>query len=161
MGESLLSGTEQSATPTPRTLKVRITSLFCAGLTTYTGHPEQLKAAIHSIDILLVAGLGKTVDWNELVSLVANYGTFVLLALPESLVAINPAGLIFRQVNVTGSLTGGRRTLLEMLDFAAKHNVRPWIEKREMNDINEMVKYVMEGGPRYRAVMEMEAASKI
>lgn len=95
---------------------------------------EQLKAAVHSIEFLFVVGLGKTVEWNELVSLAANYGTFVLLALPESPVAINLAELIFRQVNVTGSLTGERRTVLEMLDFADEHNTRPWIEKREMND---------------------------
>lgn len=93
-------------------------------------------------------------DWNEIVSLVGNCGTFMLLALPQSLVAINPTELIFRQVNVAGSLTGGRRTVLEMLDFAAKHNVRPWIEKREIKDINEAVKYVMEGGPRYRVLLQ-------
>ncbi|KAI9242346.1 MAG: hypothetical protein BYD32DRAFT_478836 [Podila humilis] len=75
----------------------------------------------------------QNVSWNELVSSVASYGTFVLLALPESLVAI------FRQVSVTGSLTGGCRTVLEMLDFAAKHNIRLWIEKREMKDVNEVV----------------------
>ncbi|KAF9310621.1 hypothetical protein BG003_008339 [Podila horticola] len=89
-----------------------------------TRDPEQVKRAKHSIDILLVAGLGK-------------------------------------EVSVIGSLTGGRKAVEEMLAFAAAHGVRSWIEKREMSDINAVVKYVMEGGPRYRIVMETEAASKV
>ncbi|KFH61757.1 hypothetical protein MVEG_12407 [Podila verticillata NRRL 6337] len=123
--------------------------------------PEQFKAAFHSIDILLVAGISKDVDWNELLSLVANRGTFVLLAVPESLMTFSPYELLMREVNVTGSLIGGRRITAEMLEFASKHNVRPWIEKRPMSDINAAVQYVIDGKPRYRVVLETEAAAKI
>lgn len=116
---------------------------------------------MHTIDILLVAGIGKDADWNELLSLVANRGTLVLLAIPESLVTLNPAELFMRQVNVTGSLIGGRKITAEMLAFASEHNVRPWIEKYSMSDINKVVQHVINGNPRYRVVMETEAAAKI
>jgi alcohol dehydrogenase (NADP+) len=116
---------------------------------------------VHTIDILLIAGIGKDADWNELLSLVANRGTLVLLAAPESLMTLNSFELIMRQVNVTGSLIGGRKITAEMLDFASKHDVRPWIEKYSMSDINKAVQHVIDGNPRYRVVMETEAAAKI
>ncbi|KAG0333173.1 hypothetical protein BG000_009419 [Podila horticola] len=124
-------------------------------------NPDEYKAAAGSIDLLLVAGIGKDANWDELLALVANHGTFVLLALPESIMAINAFPLILRQVNVTGSIVGGRRMTAEMLAFAAKHNVRPWIQKYPMANINEVVKLVIEGTPRYRAVLETEAAARI
>ncbi|KAF9204394.1 hypothetical protein BGZ59_001074 [Podila verticillata] len=123
--------------------------------------PEEYKAAMHSVDILLVAGLGRTTDWNELLGLVADRGTFVLLAVPESPFTINAFELLLRQVNVTGSLIGGRKMAADMLEFAAKHNVRPWIEKKPMTEVNQVLDYVNDGKPRYRVVMETEAASRV
>lgn len=122
---------------------------------------DEYKAAVHTIDILLIAGMGKDADWNELLSLVANRGTLVLLAVPETPMALNAFELLMRQVSVTGSLIGGRKITAEMLDFASKHNVRPWIEKYSMSDINKAVQHVIDGNPRYRVVMETEAAAKI
>ncbi|KAF9150795.1 hypothetical protein DFQ26_001454, partial [Actinomortierella ambigua] len=48
----------------------------------------------------------------------------------------------------------------ETLDFAAKHNVRPWIEKMPMSDANAAVKLMMGGRPRYRIVMYTDAAKE-
>ncbi|KAG0027593.1 hypothetical protein BGZ81_005442 [Podila clonocystis] len=124
-------------------------------------NPEEYKAAVHTIDILLIAGIGKDTNWNELLALVANRGTLVLLAIPEAPMTINPSDLFMRQVSVTGSLIGGPKITAEMLAFAAKHNVRPWIEMYAMKDINKAVKRVIDGNPRYRVVMTTEAAARI
>lgn len=48
--------------------------------------------------------------------------------------------------------------LAEMLDFAAKHNIRPWVEKRPFEEVNEAFKDVHAGKPRYRIVLETDAA---
>ncbi|KAF9129058.1 hypothetical protein BGX30_014082 [Mortierella sp. GBA39] len=49
----------------------------------------------------------------------------------------------------------------EMLEFAAKTGVRPWIIIMPMSDANAAVKVTMEGRPRYRVVMETEAAARL
>ncbi|KAI9242352.1 MAG: hypothetical protein BYD32DRAFT_483306 [Podila humilis] len=124
-------------------------------------NPEEFKAALMSMDIVVCTSIDKNADWGELLSLVANGGKFIMLAMPESLMVIPPAALLFRQVSIVGSLIGGRNTTAEMLDFASKHNVRPWIEKMPMSDANAAIKHMMEGGPRYRVVMETEAGAKM
>ena len=41
-----------------------------------------------------------------------------------------------------------------MLDVAAKHNVRPIIEKYPMEKVNEGISHVRSGKVRYRVVLE-------
>ena len=43
-----------------------------------------------------------------------------------------------------------------MLDFAVKHNVKPWIEKRSLKDANEAVGDLKNGKARYRYVLVNE-----
>ncbi|KAG0331299.1 hypothetical protein BG005_005838, partial [Podila minutissima] len=60
-------------------------------------NPEEFKAATMSLDIVLCTSIDKNADWGDLLSLVANGGKFIMLALPESDMVIPPAALIFRQ----------------------------------------------------------------
>ncbi|KAG0334351.1 hypothetical protein BG004_000442 [Podila humilis] len=125
-------------------------------------HPEELKSIVQSLDIVLCTSTDKGADWGELLNLVANNGKFIMLAMPETpTMSISPSALLSRQVSIVGSLIGGRKMSMDMLAFASKHGVRPWIEKRKMADINEAVQYVINGRPHYRVVMETEAASKV
>ncbi|KAG0042560.1 hypothetical protein BGZ83_000312 [Gryganskiella cystojenkinii] len=119
----------------------------------------ELKAAAQSMDIILCTSFDKNADWGALLSLVANNGKLVLLAMPEKALTIPPGAFIHRQVSMVGSLIGGKHDVQQMLNFAAAHNVRPWIEKMPMSDANAAVKHVMEGRPRYRVVMETAAAA--
>ncbi|KAF9904964.1 hypothetical protein BX616_001135 [Lobosporangium transversale] len=121
--------------------------------------PEEMKAAAKSLDIIICTSFALDSDWAQLLSLVANHGKFVLLALPEKPIKVPGNSLISRGVSMVGSLIGGKEMVAEMLQFAAEKNVRPWIEKMPMNDANAAVKHMMEGRPRYRIVMETETAS--
>ncbi|KAF9150473.1 hypothetical protein DFQ26_001592, partial [Actinomortierella ambigua] len=122
--------------------------------------PEQMAAGAESIDLLLVTSFGTDTDYNQILSLVANNGICVLLGLPEKPLPLSPSSLITRHIQLTGSLIGGRQMTEEMLHFAAKHNVRPWVEKMPMSDANAAVKHMMEGKPHYRIVMYTDAAKE-
>ncbi|KAF9160987.1 hypothetical protein DFQ26_004995 [Actinomortierella ambigua] len=115
---------------------------------------EETETLASMIDILLVTSFGPDTDYNQLLGWVNNNGHAIMLALPEEPMKVNATSLIFRNVSLTGSLIGGRRLTQEMLDFAAKHNVRPMIEKMAMSDANAAVQHMLEGHPRYRIVME-------
>lgn len=54
---------------------------------------------------------------------------------------------------VAGSTIGSPSELKEMLEFAAKHNVRPWIQKYDMDDINKALPDFKAGKPRFRFVL--------
>ncbi|KAF9126653.1 hypothetical protein BGW39_006467 [Mortierella sp. 14UC] len=123
---------------------------------------EERKSARHSLDILLLTSNADDTNWGELIEYVANHGTLVLLALPEvPTIAVPPSSLLMRHISISGSLIGGRLITQEMLEFAAKHNVRPWIETMPMSDANGAIKHMREGRPRYRIVMETEAAARL
>ncbi|KAF8975157.1 hypothetical protein BGZ46_009386 [Entomortierella lignicola] len=122
--------------------------------------PEDMKEAAQSMDIILCTSFATDTNWGEVLSLVANHGKLVLLALPEQPLSIPGGALITRHVSIVGSLIGGKIDINEMLQFAADKNVRPWIEKMPMSDANAAVKHMMEGRPHYRIVMETEAASR-
>ncbi|KAF9955071.1 hypothetical protein BGZ72_004026 [Mortierella alpina] len=124
-------------------------------------NPKDMKAAAMSMDILLCTAYDKTQPWNDILQLVAKNGHFVLLAAPEP--SFRVPGFIFmiNQISLVGSLSGGKETMQEMLEFAAIHNVRPWIEKMPMSNANAAIKYMMEGRPRYRIVMQTAAASRL
>ncbi|CAO3574305.1 unnamed protein product [Mortierella alpina] len=124
-------------------------------------NPEELASIAQSLDILLCTSYDKNQNWGELLDLVATRGTFHLLALPETPLSIPGGALLWRQVSMVGSAIGDKEMVKEMLQFAAEKNVRPWIERMPMSDPNTAVKHMMKGGPRYRIVMETEAAARI
>ncbi|KAG0225272.1 hypothetical protein BGW42_004561 [Actinomortierella wolfii] len=114
---------------------------------------EETDSLAGKIDILIITSFGPETDYNQLLDWVNDNGHAVMLAVPEEPMKINAGSLIFRNLSLTGSLIGGRKLTQKMLDFAAKHNVRPMIERMPMSDANAAVKHMMEGRPRYRIVM--------
>ncbi|KAG0197921.1 hypothetical protein BGX28_008585 [Mortierella sp. GBA30] len=116
---------------------------------------EEMNAAAASMDIILCTSCDKNQDWSILFNLVATRGTFVMLAAPEAPMIVTPFALIPWEIKVAGSAAGSTKDVKEMFQFAAKHNVRPWIERMPMSDANAAVKHMMEGRPRYRIVLEV------
>ena len=55
---------------------------------------------------------------------------------------------------VTSGAGGARHNVVRMLEFAAKHNIRPWIEEFPMTDegLNRAFDRLEKGQMRYRAV---------
>lgn len=121
---------------------------------------EDMKAAAMSMDIILCTAYDKNQSWADLLQLVAKNGQFVLLAAPEVSFSVPGLAFMMNQISLVGSMIGDKDSMQEMLEFAARHNVRPWIEKMPMSDANAAIKHMMEGRPRYRIVMETEAASR-
>lgn len=52
------------------------------------------------------------------------------------MIQVNAFTLLMNRISIGGSLTGSPSDIKEMLAFAAKSNLQPWIEKRDVKDIN-------------------------
>ncbi|XAO26409.1 hypothetical protein I312_105246 [Cryptococcus bacillisporus CA1280] len=46
-----------------------------------------------------------------------------------------------------------RKEIAEMFEFAVKHNIKPWIQKWNFDDINKALPSFQKGDPRYRFVL--------
>ncbi|KAI8355233.1 chaperonin 10-like protein [Mortierella sp. GBAus27b] len=132
------------------------------GATQYVNikNPEELKAAARSVDVLLVTSVTKDTNWGELMEVVETRGTLVLIGIPPSDIVLPFVPLLNRELSFGGSMIGSSAQVEEMLEFSAKHNVRPWITKMSFNDPNAAMEIVRNGSPRYRIVMEREPASQ-
>ena len=65
-----------------------------------------------------------------------------------------PGSLLIQAARaVSGSNTGSPLALAEMLDVAARHNVKTQTERFPMTKVNEAVAKVRKGTVRYRAVL--------
>ncbi|KAJ1662266.1 hypothetical protein IW140_005946 [Coemansia sp. RSA 1813] len=117
---------------------------------------EEVDSVRHSLNHLFVTSSAESNQYNEFISWMDFEGQIVLLALPKGTMSFHPGEFIQTEVSITGSLIGGRKAMSEMLEFAAKHNIRPMIERFPLSKVNEALEYVDSGKPRYRVVLESD-----
>jgi uncharacterized zinc-type alcohol dehydrogenase-like protein len=62
--------------------------------------------------------------------------------------------LIVGELDVSGSPSGAPIDIATLLDFAARHDVRPQVEMFPMDQVNEALKHLADGKARYRIVLK-------
>ncbi len=112
----------------------------------------EIKKATGSLDLLL-STVSADQDFQSFLALLRPKGTLVVLGASPSPLQIPPFSLIPGQKAVAGSPTGSPRDLHEMLDVAARHQVRAITERFAMKDANKAVERVKKNQVRYRAVL--------
>jgi uncharacterized zinc-type alcohol dehydrogenase-like protein len=111
-----------------------------------------LKKVAGSFDLLL-STVTADQDWGAYVGALRPKGTMCVLGASPSPMQIPAFSLIFGQKNVSGSAVGSPRDLYEMLDVAARHDVKAITERFAMSKANEAVAKVKKYQVRYRAVL--------
>lgn len=102
---------------------------------------------------LLLSTANADQDWPSYVNALRPKGALVFLGVPQSPVSLPVFPLIAGQRAVAGSPTGSPRDLEEMLDVAARHNVKAVTERFPMSKANEAIAKVKKNQVRYRAVL--------
>jgi uncharacterized zinc-type alcohol dehydrogenase-like protein len=111
-----------------------------------------LKKVAGSFDFLL-STVSADQDWQSYVNALRPKGTLCVVGVPPSAIALQAFPLIGGQRAVSGSPTGSPRDLHEMLDVAARHNVKAITERFAMAKANDAVAKVKKNQVRYRAVL--------
>jgi len=111
-----------------------------------------LKKVASSFDLIL-STVSADQDFQGFVNALRPKGTLVMLGASPSPLQIAGASLIGGQKAIAGSPTGSPHDLFEMLDVAARHNIKAITESFKMKDANEAVKRVKNNKVRYRAVL--------
>jgi D-arabinose 1-dehydrogenase-like Zn-dependent alcohol dehydrogenase len=89
--------------------------------------------------------------------LLRNHGKCVVVSFPNAGFHVDAGALVFRDISVAGSLIGSNKTLKEMLEFAAKHQVKAVLKRFPLSQLNELVEEYNKGaGGKLVIDMSME-----
>ncbi|OMP06054.1 Alcohol dehydrogenase superfamily, zinc-type [Corchorus capsularis] len=115
---------------------------------------DQLQAAMGTFD-----GIIDTVSAQHplmpLLGLLKTNGKLVLVGAPEKPLELPAFPLNSGRKLVGGSTIGGMKETQEMIDFAAKHNIKPDIEIIAMDYVNTAMDRLLKADVRYRFVIDI------
>lgn len=92
-------------------------------------------------------------DWNALLGTLAKKGRRHVVGVVLEPIPVPAFSLISGQRDVSGSPTGSPVNIAQMLDFAARHDIRPQVEYFPLSKVNEALAHLEAGKARYRIVL--------
>lgn len=92
-------------------------------------------------------------DWNGYLKTLKSKGVLHIVGVANKVEA--SVGLLMgKQRSISASPTGSPHAIKQMLNFTARHNIKPMVEMYKMTDVNEAMERLRNGKPRYRVVLE-------
>ncbi len=114
--------------------------------------PEAIAAAAGRFD-LVISTVNVKLDWNGYVETLKPRGRLHLVGATLEPLDLQVFPLIMAQRSISGSPVGSPGTIATMLDFAARHDIKPVIERFHFEQANEALDKLRRGKVRYRAVL--------
>ncbi|KAK5775635.1 probable mannitol dehydrogenase [Gossypium arboreum] len=115
---------------------------------------DQLQGAIGTLDGI-IDSVSAQHPLLPLLGLLKSHGKLVLVGAPEKPLELPVFPLLQGRKVVGGSMTGGMKETQEMIDFAAKHNVKPDIEVIAMEYVNTAMERLLKADVKYRFVIDI------
>jgi len=94
--------------------------------------------------------------WNQILSYLKPNGILCMVSRPPKGMMIDPKCFVSTQRKICGSSTANRKVTRQMLEFSARHNIKPMIELMPMEKVNDAIERLRKGKVRYRIVLEMD-----
>ncbi|PSS30037.1 Mannitol dehydrogenase [Actinidia chinensis var. chinensis] len=116
--------------------------------------PDQMQAAMGTLDGIIDT-VSATHPLLPLLGLLKCNGKLVLLGVPEKPFELPAFPLILGRKMVGGSGIGGMKETQEMIDFAAEHNVTPFIEVVPVDYLNTAMQRLAKADVKYRFVLDI------
>ncbi|MCK7594223.1 NADPH-dependent aldehyde reductase Ahr [Pseudomarimonas salicorniae] len=106
-------------------------------------------------DLILVTA-NASLDWDGLTAALAPNGRLHVVGAVLEPIPVQAFPLIMGQKSISGSPTGSRKAIDEMLAFAARHQILPKTEHFPMSKANEALEHLKAGKARYRVVLDAD-----
>jgi len=117
-----------------------------------THDKDALKGIRGTLDMVLDT-VNVPLDWNAYLSTLKPKGVLHIVgAAPE--VQARIGSLMGKQRSISSSPTGSPGSIRKMLDFAARHDIRPMVESYDMKDVNKAMERLRNGKPKFRVVLK-------
>nr|P93257.1 RecName: Full=Probable mannitol dehydrogenase; AltName: Full=NAD-dependent mannitol dehydrogenase [Mesembryanthemum crystallinum]AAB38503.1 cinnamyl-alcohol dehydrogenase Eli3 [Mesembryanthemum crystallinum] len=116
--------------------------------------PEQMQSAMGTLD-----GIIDTVSAAHpllpLLGLLKSQGKMIMVGVPDKPLELPVFPLLQGRKILAGSCIGGMKETQEMIDFAAKHDIKSDIEVVPMDYVNTAMERLLKGDVRYRFVIDV------
>ncbi|HMP80394.1 MAG TPA: NAD(P)-dependent alcohol dehydrogenase [Pirellulaceae bacterium] len=117
--------------------------------------PSAIKSLRGSLDLIIVT-VNVPMNWETLIAALAPQGRLHVVGAVLEPMEISAFSLIGGMKQVSGSPTGSRSDIDEMLRFAARHQILPQVEHFPMSKINQAFDHLRAGKARYRIVLDAD-----
>jgi len=115
--------------------------------------PQAISTAAGHFD-LIISTVNVKLDWNLYVSTLTKRGRLHFVGATLEPLDVGVMGLMGAQRSITASPVGSPATIATMLEFAARHDIRPRVEEFPMSQVNEAMAHLESGKARYRVVLK-------
>lgn len=113
---------------------------------------SEIQALSKQLD-LIISTVNVKLDWNTYIETLRPRGRLHFLGVFMEPIDIGIMNLLPGQRSISSSPVGSPATIAQMLDFAARHNIKPVIEKYSLENINEAIERLRSGRAHYRVVL--------
>jgi D-arabinose 1-dehydrogenase-like Zn-dependent alcohol dehydrogenase len=119
-----------------------------------TSNSDSLSALNKKFDFIL-STLNVEYDLDVYLKMLKPQGKFCVVATPLKKIPVT-FGLLYdyAQRTIYGNYVGSRKNMMDMLDFAAKHNIGSEVDVMPFSDVNEAIEMVRSGKVKIRLVLE-------
>ena len=114
--------------------------------------PAALAAAAGRFDLVL-STVNVKLDWNAYVATLKTRGRFQFVGATLEPLDHGLFPILARQRSISASPVGSPANISRMLEFAARHQIKPVIESYRFDQVNEAVARLRSGEARYRIVL--------
>ena len=114
---------------------------------------DAMGKAKSSLDFIFSTIYGGDVGIKQFVRLLKPLGKICTVGAAMEPMGFPAANLVFGQKSIMGSTSGGREHTREMLEFSARHGIKPYTETMSMSQCNEAIEKVRKQQVRYRMVL--------
>lgn len=114
--------------------------------------PDEIKAAAGRFDLVL-STVNVKLDWNAYVESLKPKGRLHYVGATLEPLDLSVFPLLMGQRSASSSPVGSPDSIARMLDFAARHDIKPVIESFQMDQVNQAMDRLRSGQARYRIVL--------
>lgn len=117
--------------------------------------PDAINAAAGRFDLLL-STVNVKLDWNAYLNTLKPRGRLHVLGAVMEPLDLNVTPMLFGQRSVSSSPVGSPDTIARMLDFAARHDIKPITEHFSFRQVNDALDHLRSGNARFRIVLDRD-----
>jgi len=118
-----------------------------------TGGSTQL-SEIGMDAVILLPDSQKAFDMG--MELLRNHGTMVVVSFPKDKLAVSASDLVFRDINIVGSLVGRNHQLRHMVNFVVDKKVEVKVKTFALEQLNSLVEH-LKSGASGKLVIDMQS----
>lgn len=116
---------------------------------------ESMREIAGTLDLVIVT-VNVPLDWEAVVGTLGPKGRLHVVGAVLEPIPVAAMSLIMAEREVSGSPTGSPTAIATMLDFAARRQVAPQVERFPMSRVNDALEHLKAGKARYRIVLDAD-----